>query len=87
MNRKWFDDYTYLFEGKTLINDVCRITGLDTKIFDAVRGDADSIAGLLLEVVGQIPRPETELNFNQFKFKVISVSKRRIEQVQITLPK
>ncbi len=84
---KKIDDYTYLFEGKTLINDVCRITGLDTKIFDAVRGDADSIAGLLLEVMGQIPRPETELNFNQFKFKVISVSKRRIEQVQITLPK
>jgi len=81
------DDYNYLFEGKTLLNDVCRIIGVDTSTFDEVKGDADSLAGLILELYGQIPQKDAELYYNLFKFKIVSVSKRRIEQVMVTLPK
>ncbi|MEL6865996.1 MAG: gliding motility-associated protein GldE [Bacteroidota bacterium] len=80
------DDCNYVFEGKTLLNDVCRVVGLDTSVFDEVRGDADSVAGLVLELAGQIPRVDTEISYNQYKFKTVAVSKRRIEQIQITLP-
>lgn len=81
------DDYNYLFEGKTLLNDVCRIIGVDTNTFDEVKGDADSLAGLILELYGQIPKKDAELYYNLFRFKIVSVSKRRIEQVLVTLPK
>ncbi len=79
------DDYNYQFEGKTMLNDVCRIMGLDTNVFDEVRGDADSVAGLLLEMIGHIPKKDREIIYDDFKFKIIAVSKRRIEQILITI--
>lgn len=75
----------YIFEGKTLLNDVCRIIGIPTETFDPVKGDADSIAGLLLEVMGRMPVEEQEVRIETFKFKVLSVSKRRIKRVKLTL--
>ena len=81
------DDYNYVFEGKTLLNDVCRIIGLDTTAFDELRGDADSLAGLILEMIGRLPRKGQELSSAGFKFKIIAVNKKRIEQVQVTLVK
>lgn len=55
------DDYNYLFEGQTQINDVCRIAGLAPGTFDEARGAADTLAGLALELKGDIPKPGTEL--------------------------
>jgi putative hemolysin len=81
------DEYNYMFEGKTLLNDVCRVIGVDTTTFDEVRGDADSVAGLILEVTGQFPKAEQEIHYNDFVFKVVTVSKRRIEQIRITIAK
>lgn len=75
----------FIFEGKSLLNDVCRIVGVSTDTFDPVKGDADSIAGLLLEVMGRMPVEEQEIRIESFKFKVLSVSKRRIERVKLTL--
>ncbi len=84
---KKIDDFNYLFEGKTLLNDVCRIVGIDTNTFDEVKGEADSLAGLILEITGQIPKIDEEINHNHFRFKIVSVNKRRIEQILLTLPK
>lgn len=84
---KKIDDLNYIFEGKTLLNDVCRIIGWDTNTFDEVRGEADSLAGLMLELIGQMPKKDMEINYNQFRFKIVSVSKRRIIQILVTLPK
>lgn len=84
---KKVDDFNFLFEGKTLLNDVCRILGIDTNTFDAVKGDADSLAGLVLELIGQIPKQDLEIIYNPFRFKIVSVNKRRIEQILVTLPK
>lgn len=81
------DEFTYLFDGKTMINDMCKILQIDKNIFDSIRGDADSIAGLFLEMIGQIPRKNAEIKYNQFIFKVVSVNKRRIEKIQVTISK
>ena len=80
------DDCTFLFEGKTLINDVCRVLNLDTAQFDEARGESDSLAGLLLELHGGIPKVDEEIPFEDFTFKVTAANKRRIEQVLLTLP-
>ena len=81
------DLYNYIFEGKTLLNDVCRISGMDTNSFDEVRGDADSVAGLFLEHYGTIPNKNEEVYAGPFLLKVIAVNKKRVEKVKITLPK
>jgi len=79
------DDSHYIFEGKTLINDLCRIINLDQSYFDEVKGDADSLAGLLLELTGYIPRRDKEIAYKEFKFKVLSVSKKRIEKINVII--
>jgi len=80
------DNWNFLFEGKTLLNDVCRIIDVDTTTFDEIKGDADTVAGLVLEILGIIPKIETVLEHKSYKFKITAVNKRRIEQIQITLP-
>ena len=81
------DEHTFVFEGRTMLNDVCRIVGVDTSEFDALRGDADSVAGLFLEVVGFIPRKGREIQLHDYCLRVESVNKRRIEKVRVSLPK
>lgn len=81
------DDYNYIFEGKTLLNDVCRVIGLETNTFDEIRGDADSLAGLILELLGRFPRKGREIKHENFTFKTIEVNKKRIKQVKVTLEK
>ena len=80
------NEFNYIFEGKTLLNDMCRVMHLETTTFDDVKGDADTIAGLMLELVGVIPKINSKVSYNQYHFKIVSVNKRRIKQVQITLP-
>ncbi len=79
------NDHNYIFEGKTMLNDVCKIIGVESEEFDKVRGDADSLAGIVLELVGQIPKIDQEMEFDRFKFKIISASKKRVEKIKITL--
>ncbi len=79
------DPSTYLFDGKTLINDMCRVLGVDIYKFDDARGNADSIAGMLLEQYGEMPRKDQEIEIEHIKFKVTSVTKRRIEQIKVSL--
>jgi gliding motility-associated protein GldE len=80
------DDLNFIFDGKTMLNDVCRIIGVSTDTFDAVRGEADSFAGLILEMLSTMPEQEQEIAFGNFRFKIVSVTERRIEEILITLP-
>ena len=77
------DNRTYIFEGKTLINDVCRVMNVDTTDFDENKGEADSIAGLMLELIGQIPRKFQEIKVANFTLRAERVNKRRIERVKV----
>ena len=56
-------------------------------MFDAEKGDADSLAGLLLEIIGFIPKKGRVVYSGNYRLEVMSVNKRRIEQIKITLPK
>lgn len=82
---KKVDDHNYIFDGKTLLNDVCKVLNIDSETFAEVRGEADSLAGLILELHGVFPKQGTELFFRQFKFKMIAVSTRRIEKILLTI--
>ena len=84
---KKLDDFNYAFEGKSMLNDVCRILGLETDAFDEVKGESDSLAGMVLEMSGYIPKKGREVLYKKYKFKVTSADKRRIKEVQVTLPK
>lgn len=82
---KKIDDNNYLFEGKTMINDVCRIMELQKDTFDAVRGESDSLAGLVLEIAGEIPKPQQVIQSGDFEFTVLEVIKNRINKVKVTI--
>ena len=84
---KKLDDFNYVFEGKSMLNDVCRILGLETDAFDEIKGESDSLAGMILEMSGFIPKKGREASYKNYKFKVLSSDKRRIKEVQVTLPK
>lgn len=73
----------YIFEGKTMLNDVCRIIGEDTNYFDDKKGESDSLAGLIIEMMGAIPKVEAEIEFRDVLLKIVSVSKRRIEKINL----
>ena len=79
------DDHNYVFDGKTLLNDVARIVDIDSEVFNEGRGQADSLAGIILELEGQLPRRDKEILYKNLKFKIISVTKRRIEKIKISL--
>ncbi len=81
------DDFNYIFEGQTLLNDVCRIVGLDSGAFDAVKGNADTLAGLALELKGDIPKTGTEITWGGYVLSVTAANSRRIEQLKLTLPR
>lgn len=80
------DSRNFLFEGKIMIDDACRIMKLPANTFDEVRGDSDSIAGLVLEIAGEFPEANSELVSNGFTFKPLEINKNRILKVQVTLP-
>ena len=68
-----------------MLPDVARVINVDKNSFDEFRGDADSLAGLLLNHFGMIPRKDRTLELHPFRFKIVSVTKRRIEKVHLTL--
>ena len=82
---KKIDDYNYIFEGKTMINDVCKSLHLPTETFDKVRGDSDSLAGLVLEIAGEFPEINEEVVSGSFTFVPLEINKNRIEKVKITI--
>lgn len=80
---KQYGEHLFFFEGKTPINDFCRIVGVEVERFDDVRGDADSLAGLLLELAGEMPEVNEEIAFEEFVFTTTVVDGRRIQQIKV----
>jgi gliding motility-associated protein GldE len=85
VNKK-LDDYNYIFEGKTMINDVCRALRLPATIFDHLRGESDSLAGLILEIAGEFPKVNEPVSSEGFIFTPLEINKNRIEKVKLTIP-
>ena len=82
---KRIDDFTYIFEGKTMINDVCKALNLPIETFDKVRGDSDSLAGLVLEIAGEFPQINEEIQCYNFVFVPLEINKNRIEKVKVKI--
>ncbi len=76
---------TYLFEGKTLLKDFLKILNLPDDEFDDIEGDADSLAGLLLEIKGDFPAVHEVLIYKDYKFEVLEIEERRISKVKVTV--
>ena len=85
INKK-IDDHTYIFEGKTMINDVCKMLHLPSNTFDSIRGDSDSLAGLVLEIAGAFPQINEEIKSLGYTFVTLAINKNRIEKVKLILP-
>ncbi len=76
---------TYLFEGKTLLSDFYKILKLDDDTFEKVEGDADTLAGLLLEIKGEFPKLHEKIDYQNFTFEVQEKEERRISKVKIVV--
>jgi gliding motility-associated protein GldE len=81
------DDYTYIFEGKTMISDVCKAMFLPGDIFEKVRGDSDSLAGLVLEIAGEFPQEQEAVVSGDFTFISLAINKNRIDKVKVVIRK
>lgn len=79
------DENNYIFEGKTTINDFCKIIEIEDDIFDDVKGESDSLAGLILELEGEIPKKGTCIFHRNFEFKILASDDRRIQRIKISV--
>ena len=76
-------DNTYIFDGKVLLGDFYKIINCNDSIFDEVKGDADTLAGLILELKGEIPLLHEKIKCKQFNFTIDAVDNRRIKQIKV----
>lgn len=74
---------TYIFEGKTLLVDFCKILHVDDDEFAEVEGEADSLAGLLLELKGDFPSVHERIDYKNYSFEIMAIEERRISRVKV----
>ncbi len=78
---------TYIFEGKTLLSDFCKVIGIDDEEFSEVEGDADTIAGILLELKGDFLKLHEKIDYHNFTFEVVEIEGHRISKVKVIIHK
>lgn len=79
------NDHTWVFEAKTQLTDFYKVTQLDDMTFDDVAGDADTVAGLLLELKGEFPALHEKVVYDRYEFEVLEMDNRRILKVKFTI--
>lgn len=79
------DDRKFIFEGKVLLNDFFKIIEADAEPFEKVRGESETLAGLVLELTGEIPQKGQVIKFNNFMFRIESADKRRIKEIIVEI--
>jgi gliding motility-associated protein GldE len=79
------NDHTYVFEAKTLLSDFYKILKVDNDVFEDVEGEADTLAGLLLEIKGEFPVLHEKLDYENFHFEVLEMDARRILKVKVMI--
>lgn len=79
------NDNTFLFDGKTLLNDFYKILEVESDTFDEIKGDADTLAGLILEIKGEFPELYDKIKYKQFTFSIEEVDKRRIVKIKTAI--
>jgi len=84
VNRQ-LEDGSYVFEGRTMLNDVCKTMNLSVDTFDKVKGDSDSLAGLILELSGEIPKVNDVIPCGDFEFTILDAESSRIKKVKVAI--
>ena len=79
------DDSTYIFEGKTSLNDFCKIINEDPAMFEEIKGESESLGGLLLELNTKLPRAGERIYYDKFVFTVVSADMKRIKRVRVLI--
>ncbi|MHA8054223.1 gliding motility-associated protein GldE [Aquirufa sp. Wall-65K1] len=85
LDYKKLDEHTYLFEAKISLNDFCRVFDVDVSIFEKVKGESETLAGLCIELFSRIPHAGEEIVCDPFVFKIQSVDTRRIKKIKVSL--
>jgi len=84
---KKLNETTYVFDAKTLLNDLCKILGIDNDYFDESRGESDSLGGLILELEGRIPAQGEKIEHGIFLFEIVDADKRKINEIKVSIKK
>ncbi len=79
------DDKNFVFEGKVMISDVCKWMELNEDTFDTVKGESESLAGLVLELAGEIPTKDEMIVSGDFDFTVLELEKNRLQKIKVTI--
>lgn len=82
---KKIDPYNFIFEGKTIVKDVCEALEIKDDAFDEVKGESDTLAGLVLELAGKFPQRNDEFFFDKYVFRVLEINKNRIQKIKVTI--
>ncbi|WP_420580120.1 gliding motility-associated protein GldE [Reichenbachiella sp.] len=77
------DNNTFIFEGKTSLMDFCKLAGIDHKAFDQVKGESESLGGLILEINAMLPNAGEKIVFENFAFTTVAVNDKRIKKVRV----
>jgi len=84
VNRK-LDDHNYLFDGKTMLHDMCKTMHLPMNTFDQVKGESDSLGGLVLELAGEFPAINSVISCGDFEFTTLEATNNRIQKIKVTI--
>jgi magnesium and cobalt exporter, CNNM family len=84
-NIRKLDESNFIFEGKTTVNDACKAMKIPQDTFDSVKGDSESMAGLVLELSGEFPTTNTVVTTGDFEFTVMEAYKNRIMEIKVTI--
>ena len=82
---KKLDDNNFVFEGSIMISDACRMMQLPSDTFNPIKGESDSLAGLVLEIAGEIPQQNQVITSGDFEFVVLEMHKNRLRTIKITV--
>lgn len=85
LNYSQIDDKNFLFEGKINLKDFYRIVDVDEEIFEISKGEAETLAGFILEILGNFPKKGQKIHFTNVHFTIEAVDKKRIKQLKVTL--
>lgn len=85
LNYSQIDDKNFLFEGKINLKDFYRIVDVDEESFESSKGEAETLAGFILEILGNFPKKGQKIHFSNVRFTIEVVDKKRIKQVKVTL--
>lgn len=85
INYSQIDDKNFLFEGKINLKDFYRIVDVDEDLFEENKGEAETLAGFILEIIGTFPKKGQKISFDKCLFTIESVDKKRVKQIKVTL--